>query len=57
MFNEKVAENITILFLDKVRKARKEYGINFEISNETLKKLKISMIPKEVYAKFCNGEN
>lgn len=57
MFNEKVAESVTIPFLDKVKKARKEYGINFEISNETLEKLKIPMISEEVYAKICNGEN
>lgn len=57
MFNEKVAESVTIPFLDKVKKAGREYGINFEISNETLEKLKIPMIPEEVYAKICNGEN
>lgn len=57
MFNEKVAESVTIPFLDKDRKTGIEYEINFKISNETLEILKMPMIPEKIYAKICNGEN
>ena len=55
MFNAKEAEPVTVPFLQIVRQAGSEYAKDGQVSDETMKKLSVPMIPDEVYAAICNG--
>lgn len=56
MFNAPEAEAVTKPFLDLIRRAGHEYAETGRISEDTMEKLRIPMIPEDVYAQICNGE-
>ncbi|MDO5111614.1 MAG: flavodoxin family protein [Clostridia bacterium] len=56
MFNAPEAEPATKPYLELVRQAGREYAQTGAIAQETMDKLKIPMIPEDVYAAICNGE-
>lgn len=56
MFNAPEASPVTAPFLQIVRQAGQEYAECGMISEETMAKLSVPMIPEEAYAKICNHE-
>lgn len=57
MFNAPEAEAVTKPFLETVRTAGREYAQTGCISDETMAKLAVPMIPDDLYARICNGEH
>ena len=57
MFNAPEAETVTKPFLETVRTAGREYAQTGCISDETMAKLAVPMIPDDLYARICNGEH
>lgn len=55
MFNAPEAAEVTKPFLEVMRQAGREYTNDGKISDETMSKLNIPMIPEEVYAEIVNG--
>lgn len=55
MFNAPEADSVTGPFLQLVKSAGKEYAESGTLSEETLGKLSVPMIPHEVYADIVNG--
>lgn len=55
MFNAPEAAPVTKPFLEVMRQAGREYTNDGKISDDTMRKLKIPMIPEEVYAEIVNG--
>ena len=55
MFNAPDAVSVTKPFLELVRLAGREYAANGRISDETMARLAVPMIPPEVYASIVNG--
>lgn len=56
MFNAPEAAEVTKPFLEVMRQAGREYTNGGKISDETMSKLNIPMIPEEVYAEIANGK-
>ena len=56
MLNAPEASPVTVPFLQIVRQAGQEYAESGMISEETMAKLSVPMIPEEAYAKICNRE-
>ncbi len=56
MFNAPEAASVTGPFLEIVRRAGGEYGREGRISEETMERLSVPMIPDDVYAGICNGQ-
>lgn len=54
MFNAPEAEAVTVLRLESVKKAGKEYAGNFCITDELLKVISTPMIPEDEYARVVN---
>ena len=57
MFNVPEAEAVTKPFLETMRTAGREYAQTGCISDETMAKLAVPMIPDDLYARICNGEH
>ena len=57
MFNAPEAAEVTKPFLEVMRHAGREYTNDGKISDETMSKLNIPMIPEEVYAEIVNGNS
>ena len=55
MFNAPEAAPVTKPFLEVMRQAGREYTNDGKISDDTMRKLKLPMIPEEVYAEIVNG--
>ena len=55
MFNAPEAAPVTKPFLEVMRQAGREYTNDGKISDVTMSKLNIPMIPEEVYAEIVNG--
>ena len=55
MFNAPEAAEVTKPFLEVMRQAGREYTNDGKISDDTMSKLNIPMIPEEVYAEIVNG--
>ena len=55
MFNAPEAAEVTKPFLEVMRQAGREYANYGKISDDTMSKLNIPMIPEEVYAEIVNG--
>ena len=55
MFNAPEAAPVTKPFLEVMRQAGCEYTNDGKISDDTMSKLNIPMIPEEVYAEIVNG--
>lgn len=55
MFNAPEAAEVTEPFLEVMRQAGREYINDGKISDDTMVKLNIPMIPEEVYAEIVNG--
>ncbi len=55
MFNANEAEPATVPFLQLVRQSGSEYAKEGRVSEETMKKQSVPMIPDEEYAAICNG--
>ena len=56
MFNVPEAKVVTEPYLKLVADAGEEYARSGGVSEALLQKLAVPMIPEEVYAKICNGE-
>ena len=57
MFNAPEAAEVTKPFLEVMRQAGREYTNDGKISDDTMSKLNIPMIPEEVYAEIVNGND
>lgn len=56
MFNAPEADVVTKPFLKNFEQAGREYILDGKVSEETLERLSVPMIPPEQYEKICNGE-
>ena len=55
MFNAPEVAEVTKPFLEVMRQAGREYTNDGKISDDTMSKLNIPMIPEEVYSEIANG--
>ena len=56
MFNVPEADPVTKPFLTLPRQAGREYAATGSVLPSTMEKLRIPMIPEDVYAEICNRE-
>ena len=57
MFANPEADVVTKPRLERVKQAGAEYAKSFTVSPSLLQEIGSPMIPEELYAKICNGEN